>query len=106
QRGHILLAGRAPQVNQGVMPESAPSAQGDFFFVNADSPEAILERIIALVRERIPARFGFDPLRDIQVLTPMNRSLLGARNLNERLQAALNPPTNQQQIDRYGSIFR
>jgi exodeoxyribonuclease V alpha subunit len=106
QAGQSLIVRAAHQVNQGEMPESAPTAQGDFFFVNAASPEAILERIIALVQERIPVRFGFDPLRDIQVLTPMNRSLLGARNLNERLQAALNPPANQQHIDRYGSIFR
>jgi exodeoxyribonuclease V alpha subunit len=107
QAGQSLIVRAAHRVNQGEMPESAPSARGDFFFVNADSPEAILERIIALVQERIPARFGFDPLRDIQVLTPMNRSLLGARNLSERLQAALNPPpVSQQQMDRYGSIFR
>jgi exodeoxyribonuclease V alpha subunit len=45
-----------------------------------------------MVRERIPARFGLDPLRDVQVLTPMNRFELGARNLNAQLQAVLNPP--------------
>src|SRR5207302_633265 len=71
-----------------------------------DSPEAVLERIIALVKERIPRRFRLDPFRDIQVLTPMNRSLLGARNLNERLQEVLNPPQEEAQIERYGWTFR
>jgi exodeoxyribonuclease V alpha subunit len=58
------------------------------------------------VRERIPARFGLDPLRDIQVLTPMNRSELGARNLNARLQEVLNPPQQKPEIHRYGWTFR
>ena len=63
----------------------------DFYFVEANEPDAIRDLIVRLVQQRIPARFGFDPLADIQVLTPMNRSLLGARNLNQVLQAALNP---------------
>ena len=58
----------------------------DFYFVEADEPEAIQDLLVRLVKERIPARFGFDPKADIQVLTPMNRSLLGARNLNQVLQ--------------------
>ena len=49
------------------------------------------ERIIELVETRIPRRFGLDPIRDIQVLCPMNRGGVGARSLNIELQAALNP---------------
>jgi exodeoxyribonuclease V alpha subunit len=50
-----------------------------------------LSTILTLVRERIPARFGLDPLDDIQVLTPMHRGIIGAQNLNSTLQKALNP---------------
>jgi len=74
--------------------------------VESDAPEAILERMLTMIRERIPARFGFDPLRDIQVLTPMNRSDLGARNLNARLQEVLNPVRPGPEIERYGWTFR
>ena len=96
----------AHQVDQGQVPESAPAGQGDFYFVEADTPEAILERLVTMVRDRIPARFGFDVLRDIQVLTPMNRSTLGARHLNARLQEVLNPPRPGPQVERYGWTFR
>ena len=59
-----------------------------------------------LVKERIPARFGLHPKSDIQVLTPMNRSLLGARNLNQVLQQALNPGTGGPEVQRFGWTFR
>ncbi len=59
-----------------------------------------------LVKERIPARFGFDPKTDIQVLSPMNRSLLGARNLNQVLQTALNPGDGGPEVQRFGWTFR
>jgi exodeoxyribonuclease V alpha subunit len=61
---------------------------------------------VTLVRERIPARFGFDPFRDVQVLTPMNRSELGARNLNTRLQEVLNPQGSATEVQRFGWTFR
>ncbi len=59
-----------------------------------------------LVKERIPARFGFDPKGDIQVLTPTNRSLLGARNLNQVLQAAINPGDGGPEVQRFGWTYR
>src|SRR5439155_25571415 len=58
------------------------------------------------VRERIPAKFGLDPVRDVQVLTPMNRSELGVRNLNTVLQGVLNPPAGQAEVQRFGWTFR
>ena len=79
-------------INQGRMPDlKAPEGLIDFYFIEAQEPEAIQDLIVRLVKERIPKRFGFDPKTDIQVLTPMNRSVLGARNLNQVLQEALNP---------------
>ena len=59
-----------------------------------------------MVRERIPQRFGFDPFRDVQVLTPMNRTELGAQALNLRLQEALNPSRGGVEVERFGSKFR
>ena len=79
-------------INQGRMPElKPPEGLIDFYFIEAQEPEAIQDLIVRLVKERIPKRFGFDPKTDIQVLSPMNRSVLGARNLNQVLQTALNP---------------
>jgi exodeoxyribonuclease V alpha subunit len=99
----------AYRVQEGVMPESAPAEKlGDFYFVEVESPAVILERIITLIRERIPARFGLDPFQDVQVLTPMNRAELGVKNLNLRLQAVLNPPEAQDgpEVIRFGWSFR
>jgi exodeoxyribonuclease V alpha subunit len=106
QAGQSWIVRAAHHVNRGELPESAPVGQGDFYFVEASTPETILERIITLVRERIPARFGLDPFRDVQVLTPMNRSELGARNLNTRLQEVLNPSQAGPEVQRYGWTFR
>ena len=67
-------------------------------------PEEGVEKLIEVVTKRIPRRFGFDPVRDVQVLTPMNRGVLGARNLNHELQRVLNP-NPPQQIERFGWRF-
>src|SRR5437879_2776418 len=88
QQSFIVRAAHA--VHDGQMPESAPADKlGDFYFIEANEPAAILERMVALVRDRIPARFGLDPFRDVQVLTPMNRFELGSRALNAKLQEIL-----------------
>jgi exodeoxyribonuclease V alpha subunit len=100
----IIRAAHA--VNQGEMPESSPDDKGDFYFIEANDPATIMDRIVTLLRDRIPARFGLDPLRDVQVLTPMNRSELGSRALNERLQAVLNPAAGAAQVQRFGWTFR
>ena len=87
------------------MPTLDPPAP-DFFFVQTDEAPAIVDRIVALVSDRIPKRFGFNPLTDIQVLSPMNRTELGVTNLNSRLQAALNPDKGQPSLERFGQSFR
>src|SRR4029077_10904627 len=63
----------------------------DFYFTARDAPEAARATIVELVAERIPARFGFDPIADIQVLAPMHRGELGTSALNRALQDRLNP---------------
>jgi exodeoxyribonuclease V alpha subunit len=96
----------AHRVNEGQLPESAPPNSGDFYFIEADDPATVLDRILTVVRERIPARFGFDPFRDIQVLTPMHNSELGTKNLNARLQELLNPKKTGPEVKRPAWTFR
>ena len=72
--------------------------------MQADDPETAVPRIIELVKTRIPSRFGLDPIRDIQVLCPMNRGGVGARSLNIELQAALNP-AGERKVERFGWTF-
>ena len=95
----------AHRINQGLIPDlSPPGIDTDFYFVQAEDPEIAVQRIVELVKTRIPTRFGFDPIRDIQVLCPMNRGGVGARSLNIELQAALNP-AGEQKVERFGWIF-
>lgn len=95
----------AHRINQGLLPDLArPEGDSDFFFVPADDPEAAVPRIVELVKTRIPQRFGLDPVRDIQVLCPMNRGGVGARSLNVELQAALNP-AGERKVERFGWTF-
>jgi exodeoxyribonuclease V alpha subunit len=95
----------AHRINQGSIPDlSPPSTESDFYFVQGDEPETAVPRIIELVKTRIPRRFGLDPIRDIQVLCPMNRGGLGARSLNIELQAALNP-AGDLKVERFGWTF-
>ena len=89
------------------MPQSASADKvGDFYFIEANEPAAIIDRMIALVRDRIPTRFGLDAFRDVQVLTPMNRFELGSRALNAKLQEVLNPPQDGPEVARFGWSFR
>jgi exodeoxyribonuclease V alpha subunit len=95
----------AHRINQGSIPDlSKPEGDSDFYFVQADDPETAVPRIIELVKTRIPQRFGLDPIRDIQVLCPMNRGGVGARSLNIELQAALNP-AGERKVERFGWTF-
>jgi exodeoxyribonuclease V alpha subunit len=95
----------AHRVNRGENIE--PPAGGDlsdFYFIDADTPDDVINTMIHLVSDRIPKRFGFDPMSDIQVLTPMRRNQLGAENLNAVLQQALNPRGHH--IERFGRHYR
>jgi exodeoxyribonuclease V alpha subunit len=94
----------AHRINEGAMPDLDPVEGGDFHFVDAADAQAGVRKVLALVRERIPKRFGLDPIRDIQVLCPMNRGGLGARALNLELQNALNPP-GESRVERFGWTF-
>ncbi|MEW6078843.1 MAG: ATP-dependent RecD-like DNA helicase [Thermodesulfobacteriota bacterium] len=83
----------AHKIINGIIPETRrDSDDSDFFFIEEPDPEKVLEIITALVKERIPRRFNLDPVDDIQVLSPMHKGVIGTASLNQRLQAALNPP--------------
>jgi exodeoxyribonuclease V alpha subunit len=95
----------AHRINQGSMPDlTRPNKESDFYFVEANDPELAATRIVELVKSRIPGRFHLDPIRDIQVLCPMNRGGVGARSLNVMLQAALNP-AGDRKVERFGWVF-
>jgi hypothetical protein len=82
-------------------------AGSDFHFVERDDPEKIAATLVKLVQERIPERFGLDPIRDVQVLCPMNRGSLGVRELNTALQRVLNPThPGQPFVERFGWRFK
>jgi exodeoxyribonuclease V alpha subunit len=108
QAADSQIIANAHRIRRGQMPEvrkTDPSS--DFHFVEREDPEKIAVALVKLVQERIPKRFGLDPIRDVQVLCPMNRGLLGVRELNESLQRVLNPARpGQPTVERFGWRFQ
>jgi len=104
QQSSIIV--NAHKINAGIVPSFKP-AEGeldDFYFIQREEPEEVLQVILELLKERIPNRFGFDPIDDIQVLTPMHKGTVGAGNLNAELQKELNP--SGEDVNRWGRNFR
>jgi exodeoxyribonuclease V alpha subunit len=89
-RSSAIVVG-AHEVNAGRLPPFSGDEAGDFFFAERAEPERAVETILDLVSSRIPRKFGLDPRRDLQVLVPMQRGVLGVGNLNRRLQELLTP---------------
>jgi len=98
----------AHRVNVGRMPDLEVPKDGDtdFYFVAADDPEDGARKVVEIVRDRIPRRFGLDAVRDVQVLAPMQRGVLGARGLNLALQSALNGDVSKASIEKFGWTYR
>jgi exodeoxyribonuclease V alpha subunit len=94
----------AHRINQGQLPVMREDSSSDFYVIPAESPEEIQAKLLRVVTERIPLRFGLHPIRDIQILTPMNRGGLGARALNGVLQQALNPAATPR-VTRFGWTY-
>ncbi len=95
----------AHNINNGIVPTfENDMPDNDFYFIQQEDPEKVLEIILELTKERIPGRFGLDPVDDIQVLTPMHKGTVGAGNLNTQLQKTLNPV--QEEITRGNRNFR
>ncbi|RMF51925.1 MAG: ATP-dependent RecD-like DNA helicase [Chloroflexota bacterium] len=95
----------AHRINQGEMPQ-LDNTSSDFFMFPAETPEAAANLVVDIVQRRIPNKFGFDPLTEIQVLVPMYRGAIGIQVLNERLQAALNPHGHNAEKRLGGTIYR
>ncbi len=101
--GYIVR--NAHHVNNGEALELPAAGElSDFYFIEAAEPEQVIANMMELVTERIPRKFGFDPMTDVQILTPMRRNQLGADNLNALLQERLNP--NGADIQRFGRVYR
>ena len=97
----------AHRIRRGLMPEAVQGTDSDFHFVARDEPERIAATLEDLVQNRIPRRFQLDPIRDVQILCPMNRGSLGVRELNQRLQRLLNPPKpDEPVVEKYGWRFQ
>jgi exodeoxyribonuclease V alpha subunit len=108
QAAHSRIITSAHQINAGVLPELAEKGDdSDFYFIERAEPEQIAQMLVEMVKTRIPTKFQFDPIRDIQVLSPMNRGSLGIRELNASLQNALNPlRTDEPSVEKFGWQFR
>ncbi len=107
QADDSLIIVNAHHINKGEMPKLDNMAS-DFFMFPAETPDSAGDLLVDIVTRRIPEKFGFDPVDEIQVLAPMYRGGVGIQVLNERLQAALNPGeggrTAEKKID--GRVFR
>ncbi len=97
----------AHRVNHGLMPQVDKQDERDFFLIRASNPQEHQQKIIEIVASRLPQRFGFDALNDIQVLTPMNGGALGVDSLNSLLQQTLNPPEyDKKEMKHMGGVLR
>ncbi|MGD9311145.1 MAG: ATP-dependent RecD-like DNA helicase, partial [Desulfosarcina sp.] len=98
----------AHRVRQGlspvILPPDDPDALSEFYFMQQADPERVVQTLVRLCRREIPRHFGLDPIRDIQVITPMHRGLVGTLNLNRVLQSTLN--TSDEAVEVMGSRFR
>ncbi len=97
---HLIRQGKMPELRTG-------EAGSDFHFVERETPEEIAATLVRLVEDRIPKGHHLDPIRDIQVLCPMNRGSIGVRELNSVLQGALNPARpGEPAVERFGWRFQ
>ena len=106
QAANSKIITNAHLINQGKFPDFSKS-EGDFFLFPAEDAAAAADWIVQIVTERIPQKFGFDAIHDIQVMAPIYRGPAGVISLNDRLQEKLNPPANNKPERRlFGTVFR
>ncbi|MBI5141134.1 MAG: ATP-dependent RecD-like DNA helicase [Nitrospirae bacterium] len=107
-----MIVVNAHRINRGEKPLINNAVSRDFFFIDAEEPEKVVDEVVSLVTKRLPAHFRVNAVRDIQVLCPMHRGIVGVGSLNSRLQEVLNPPArpparpNGAQVSRGGRIYR
>jgi len=97
QSKESLIIVNAHRVNNGKMPVFSHGREHpqDFYFFEIEDPEKVMEKVIQLCKDKIPSRFGYNPVNDIQILTPMHKGIIGASNLNMELQKQLNPSKDE-----------
>jgi exodeoxyribonuclease V alpha subunit len=106
RQGHgSQIVWNAHRINQGLAPSMEHKRKSDFFFLEATEPEEIARLVVDLVAERLPKAYGFDPMKQIQVLAPMRRGALGIEALNVMFQERLNPKPESQAIHCLGRRF-
>ncbi len=96
----------AHRINQGKLPEFPKEGDksSDLYFIEAIDGSTALDILSKMISQSIPRRLGFNPMEEIQILTPMQKGELGARNLNRVMQQLLNPQGRQ--VERFGTVFR
>lgn len=102
QKGSKIISS-AHAINDGYFPKLTSEPTDDFFFIEAKEPEDVLTTLVELVSKKIPQTHSFNPIIDIQVLSPMRKGLIGSDSLNLKLQQALNP--NHNYLQRYGNRY-
>ena len=108
QAASSKIVTNAHLIRHGKMPDLQSAESGsDFYFIERDTPEEIAATLVRLVQDRIPKGHQLDPIRDIQVLCPMNRGSIGVRELNTALQGTLNPVRpGEPTVERFGWRFK
>ena len=101
QEGESLIIHNAHKVRDGQFPYIGKPKNNDFFFIEKDEPEEVVDLILNLLTKRIPKSFNYNPLYDVQVLVPTNKGIVGVNNLNSKIQDTLN--FNSQKVLR-GSV--
>lgn len=104
QAANSQIIVNAHLINQGQFPLTTFSGLNDFYFIQAETPEEIQKKLLAVVTENIPNRFKLDPKNDIQILTPMNRGGLGSHSLNILLQSKLNL-NSEHKVSKFATTF-
>jgi exodeoxyribonuclease V alpha subunit len=107
QAKRSLIITNAHRIHRGLLPatEGREESFRDFYFIEQEDPEQALQIILELICKRIPQRFGMSPKEDIQALSPMHKGVLGTKNLNQKLQEALNPG-GKWEITKGDTVFR
>ncbi len=109
QAAESLIVQNAHRINRGEFPRLVkPGEQkSDCYFIEAEEPDEVVDLVVNSVAKSLPKSFGYDPMRDIQILSPMNRGRVGVNHLNDVLQTALNPPgAGKAELNRGNRIFR
>jgi exodeoxyribonuclease V alpha subunit len=94
QQSKIVIS--AHRINVGQLPDLRSQSDSDFFFLREEDPRRAQQLVLDLVQRRLPASYHFNPMTDIQVLAPMYNGVVGVHQLNEKLQACLNPVSSAQ----------